>query len=155
MTSDQLLGATELVATDMASVTASIAPAVLIIGGISTAFTILMCWYASSATKGPIVDQSKLMTQSVAFWARWPGDRLFAAPYAELSSEATRCAQIIALLQGRRGPDAQKVRDRRRDRRAYFDGQIATYQGMLAAVQNAMNYVASQGRGPHAPPYRA
>ena len=81
--------------------------------------------------------QARLMTYSSAFWARWPANRLPAAPYAELADEASRCEQLIvytrsAMRPARYGsPPPTTPGD-------YLHQRLSAYRGMLAAVQHAM-----------------
>ncbi|MED5815675.1 hypothetical protein VST63_25220 [Mycolicibacterium sp. 050232] len=113
------------------------------------------------STKATYRQLAKLYTHSAAFWARWPGDRLWVAPYEELAAEANRCEQLIgnvgskSLYVGmKKGPAGKKrAKDLQAEFQRQLDREVATYQGLLAAVRNAMNYAVSQGRGPQAPPY--
>lgn len=96
-------------------------------------------------------EKARLFTHSEAFWTRWPGNRLFEAPYDELAAEATRCARIVEILQGERGSNVRPATGHAR--RAYdkANTQIASYEPMLSSVHHAMNYAISQGRGPQLP----
>lgn len=115
-------------------------------------------WLSTKATYRKLAE---LYTHSSAFWARWPGDRLWVAPYGELAAEADRCEQLIgnvgskSLYVGmKKGPTGkQRAKDLRAEFQRQLDREVATYQGLRSAVHNAMNYAVSQGRGPQAPPY--
>ncbi|ODR26485.1 hypothetical protein BHQ19_06625 [Mycolicibacterium porcinum] len=75
---------------------------------------------------------------------------LWQVPHDELAAEARRCEAIITALDQRRS--------HKRDPRvqAELDGQITWRRGALAAVQQAMAYVAAQsqrqGQWPQQPP---
>ncbi|MCV7336898.1 MULTISPECIES: hypothetical protein [Mycolicibacterium] len=124
----------------------------------SAAFFFGISWYGQKATYR---DLARWYAHSSAFWARWSGDRLWAAPYPELVAEARRCEDLINNLDSKRpfmGPKAVLVdRKRARELRAGFrqdvEREIATYKGLLAAVHNAMHYAVGQGRGPQVPPH--
>ncbi|OBB95856.1 hypothetical protein [Mycolicibacterium peregrinum] len=87
--------------------------------------------------------------QSAAFRSRWLHVPLWQVPHDELAAEAKRCqASITALeqsLSDRRDPSA----------RAELTGQITWYRSALAAVQQAMAYLAAQEQcqWPQQPPY--
>ncbi|KAA0102369.1 hypothetical protein CIW49_03425 [Mycolicibacterium sp. P1-18] len=42
-----------------------------------------------------------LLNESAAFYSRWPEDRLWAAPSAELAAEVARCRRVVELLESR------------------------------------------------------
>ncbi|WP_441962903.1 hypothetical protein [Mycolicibacterium houstonense] len=105
------------------------------------------------STKADRVDaeRARLFVQSEAFWGRWPHNRLYEAPYAELAAEATRCARLIEIFQetlsyGKR-PDPGAFRG------MYDEAgrSLPAYQHLLNSVHTAMNYAISQGRGPQQP----
>ena len=122
----------------------------------AAAFFFGIDWYSRKASYREL---ARLYTYSSAFWARWPGDRLWVAPYGELAAEADRCDELIRSVGDKRLNVGAKMalteKTRAKQLQAEFRGnidrEIAMYQGMLAAVHNAMNYAASQGRGPHQP----
>lgn len=124
-----------------------------VIGG--AAFFFGIDWYSRKASYREL---ARLYTHSSAFWARWPGDRLWLAPYDELAAEADRCEELIRsvgdkrlYVRGKNGPAKKRAEDLRATFREQIDREIATYEGMLAAVRNAMNHAVSQGRGPQQP----
>lgn len=139
----------------MASVTGSVAPAILIIACVAIAFCVFLCSIDYWSSKGSYRDTAQLMTHSSMFWARWPHDRIWSAPYAELALEAHRCEVIVAYVENKKRSTGKRVDDARAAFNQHMDREIAAYQGMLAAVRNAMNYAVSQGRGPQSPPSRA
>lgn len=104
---------------------------------------------------------ARLYTHSSAFWARWPGDRLWVAPYEELAAEADRCNELIGYVGEKRMrlPVRRPARKRAEALHAEFREQVerekVMYQNMLATVHSAMNYAISQGRGPQQQSYRA
>ncbi|OBB21562.1 hypothetical protein A5761_30060 [Mycolicibacterium setense] len=102
-----------------------------------------------------------LYTHSSAFWARWPGDRLWSAPYDELAAEADRCNELIRYvgekrmrLPVKRGPARKQAEALHAEFSEQVEREKAMYQHMLGTVHSAMNYAISQGRGPQQP-YRA
>ncbi|OBF44338.1 hypothetical protein A5719_07680 [Mycolicibacterium peregrinum] len=118
----------------------------------SAAFFFGLDWYSRKASYREL---AQLYTHSSAFWARWPGDRLWSAPYDELAAEANRCDELIRsvgdkrLYVGRKkGLTKKQAEGLLAEFRVQIDREIAAYQGMLAAVRNAMSYAVSQGRGP-------
>ncbi|PEG61967.1 hypothetical protein CQY21_03165 [Mycolicibacterium boenickei] len=129
-----------------------------IIGG--AAFFFGIDWYSRKASYREL---ARLYTHSSAFWARWPGDRLWVAPYGELAAEADRCDELIRSVGGKRLKLSVKTalteKKRAKELRAEFRQQLereeAMYQQMLATVRSAMNYAIAQGRGPQARPYNA
>ncbi|TFV59108.1 hypothetical protein E4P42_09110 [Mycobacterium sp. PS03-16] len=95
-------------------------------------------------------NQARLMTHSSAFWARWPGDRLAAAPYPELQAEADRCEQLITLTRAALRPARYGKPHLGPDH--YLHTRLAAYQGMLGAVHRAMAQSAGrQGWPPQRP----
>ncbi len=107
-----------------------------------------MCWIDYWSSKGSYRDMAQLMTHSSMFWARWPHDRIWSAPYGELAAEADRCEVIVAYVERQKEPPGKRVHDAPAVFDQHIDREIAAYQGMLATVRNAMNYLNSQGRGP-------
>lgn len=101
----------------------------------------------SSAGGQPDAERARLFTHSEAFWARWPNNRVFEAPYGELAAGASRCARLIGIFQRQRGTNLRPASGPTREVYDESNRQIATYQAML----NAMNYAVSQGRGPQLP----
>lgn len=93
-----------------------------------------------------IEQEARLMTHSSAFWARWPGDRLAAAPYPELQAEAARCEQLTTLTRAALRP--ARYGKPHLEPGHYLHTRLAAYQGMLAAVQHAMAQSARQGWPP-------
>lgn len=154
MTAVRLLAATQNSALDLVRSTASVAPAILIIACVAIAFCVFMCAIDYWSSKGTNRDMAQLMTQSSMFWARWPHDRIWSAPYGELAAEADRCEVIVAYVKRQKEPPGKRIDEARTAFNKHVDREIATYEGMLAAVRNAMNYAVSQGRGPQQP-YRA
>ena len=147
MTPDRVLAATQYNALDMAGVTGLVSPAILIIGCLAIAFTVFMCSVDYWSSKGSYKEVARLMTHSSMFWARWSHDRIWSAPYEELAAEARRCEVIVAYVENKKR-SRKRVDDACVAFNRYVDGEITTYQGMLAALRNAMNYAVSQGRGP-------
>ncbi|WP_166907521.1 hypothetical protein [Mycobacterium sp. DL440] len=118
----------------------------------SATFFFGLDWYSRKASYREL---AQLYAHSSAFWARWPGDRLWSAPYDELAAEANRCDELIRSVGDKRlhvgrkkGPAKKQAEGLRAEFREQIDREVAYYQGMLAAVGNAMNYAVSQGRGP-------
>ncbi len=96
-------------------------------------------------------ERARLYTHSEAFWARWPNNRVFEAPYADLAAEATRCGRLVEIFQ-------EKLSSNKRPEPGPFRGiydeahrHLPVYQHMLGTVRAAMNYAVSQGRGPQLP----
>lgn len=125
----------------------------------SAGFFFGLDWYSRKSSYRTL---AQLYTHSSAFWARWPGDRLWSAPYDELAAEANRCHELIRsvgdkrlYLSRKKGRAKKQVEVLRAEFREQIDREIAHYQGMLATVGNAMNYAVSQGRGPRQPPSTA
>ncbi|QRY52813.1 hypothetical protein [Mycolicibacterium septicum] len=140
------------------SIPTAVTGVVAVIG--SAVFFFGVSWYSQKATYR---DLAQWYARSSAFWARWPGERLWMAPYGELAAEARRCEDLINNV-GSKTPylgaktvlmERKRARELRAEFRRDIESEIITYKDMLAAVHNAMNYAASQGRGPQVPPYRA
>lgn len=135
---------------------ASIPSAVVaLVAGIGmSAFIAGVMWYSGRASYRTF---ARLYTHSSAFWARWPGDRLWGAPYEELAAEADRCNELIGYVGEKRMrlPLRRSARTGAKAIHAEFRQQLereeAMYQQMLATVRSAMNYAISQGRGPQLP----
>lgn len=119
----------------------------LFVGGVA-----LVAMVPSTAGERLDAERAHLYTHSAAFWARWPYGRLLEASYDELASEATRCDRIVEILQRQRGSNTRPARGRARQSYDEISGQIANFQSMVTSVRNAMNYVATQDRGPRQPP---
>ncbi|OCB48482.1 hypothetical protein A5721_06215 [Mycobacterium vulneris] len=151
MTSDHVLAATQNGALDMARATASAVPAILIIACVAIAFCVFMCSIDYWSSRGSYRDMAQLMTHSSMFWARWPHDRIWSAPYEELAAEANRCEVIVAYLDRQKESPGKRTNDSCTAFNQHIDHEIAAYQGMHAAVRNAMNYAHSRGRGPQQP----
>ncbi|WKG04254.1 hypothetical protein [Mycolicibacterium sp. HK-90] len=155
MTTVRALADTRNVALDTAEVIDSVSSGLLIIGCTAVAFTAFLCAVDYWSSKPSYQHLGRTLAQSSVFWARWPGDRIWSAPFGELSREAARCEEILVHLQERKEADEKMSYARPPDSRIYFYGQIATRQSMLATVHSAMNYAISQGRGPQPhQPYR-
>lgn len=105
----------------------------------------------SKAGERQDAERARLFTHSEAFWARWPNNRVFEAPYDELVGEATRCERVIEIYQRQRGTNVRPATGQARKIYDKANGQIAAYQAMLNSVHNAMHYAISQGRGPQPP----
>lgn len=121
----------------------------------ASAFFSGLGWYSRKASYREL---AQLYTHSSAFWARWPDDRIWVAPFDELAAEAHRCEELIRNVGGKvlysglqRGPAKKRTKERRAEFRLQIDREIATYQGMLATVRNAMNYAVAQGKGRQEP----
>lgn len=85
--------------------------------------------------------------QSAAFRSRWQHVPLWQVPHEELAAEAKRCEAMITALE-------QSQSDHRDPRtRSELAGQITWYRNALAAVQQAMAYIAAQGQWPRQPPH--
>ncbi|CRZ16583.1 hypothetical protein [Mycolicibacterium neworleansense] len=123
----------------------------LVISAFCVAVFVLIALIPSTARDREDAEKARLFTHSEAFWARWPGNGLFEAPYDQLAAEATRCARIVEIFQGERGSNVRPATGHAR--RAYDNAeiQLASYEPMLNSVHNAMNYAISQGRGPQLP----
>jgi hypothetical protein len=133
---------------------------VVIWGGIGITFAIIFfvaVWYMK---KAEYQKAARLYTFSSAFWARWPGQRLWVAPYDELAAEAARCEEILGGM-GLKPPDyaprennpaVQDDGAHRGNRRIDRDG--ATFRAKRGAVLRAISQAMAQGRGPQSGPYR-
>ncbi|WP_131721924.1 MULTISPECIES: hypothetical protein [Mycolicibacterium] len=128
----------------------------LVLGTVLSAFFVVMIVLFAvvlrSHSRGQETRQARAMAASSMFWSRWSYDSLWRASFAELSDESVRCEAIIDYLIAQRGEPSQRGRTRSNERYDHLDGQIASYQYMLAAVRNAMNYATAQGCGPQVPP---
>lgn len=151
MTSDHLLAATQNDALDMARVTELAAPAILIIACVAIAFCVFICSIDYWSSKGSYRDMAQLLTHSSMFWARWPHDRIWSAPYGELAAEADRCEVIVAYVERQKESPGKRADDSRAAFNQHIDREVAAYKGMLAAVRNVMNYAHSRRRGPQQP----
>ncbi len=151
MTSDRVLVATQNGALDMARVTGSAVPAILIIACVAIAFCVFMCSIDYWSSKGTYSDMAQLMTHSSMFWARWPHDRIWSAPYGELAAEAERCEVIVAYVERQKESPGKRADDSQAAFNQHIDREVAAYQGMLAAVRNAMNHAHARGHGPQQP----
>lgn len=151
MTPVRVLAASRNDALDMTRVTGSVALAILIIACVAIAFCVFMCSIDYWSSKGSYRDMAQLLTHSSMFWARWPHDRIWSAPYGELAAEADRCEVIVAYVERQKESPGKRADDSRDAFNQHIDREIAAYKGMLAAVRNAMNYAHSRGRGPQQP----
>ncbi|OMC34059.1 hypothetical protein A5740_10460 [Mycobacterium sp. GA-1841] len=127
------------------------------IGG--TAFFFGLDWYSRRSSYRTL---ARLYTHSSAFWARWPGDRVWMAPYGELVAEADRCNELIGYvgekrmnLGLKRGSAKKQAKAIHAEFRQQVEREEAMYQGILATLQNAMNYAVARGKGPPPPPGRS
>ncbi|MGV0811237.1 hypothetical protein ABQF34_04705 [Mycolicibacterium boenickei] len=135
---------------------ASIPSAIIaLVAGIGmSAFIAGVVWYSGRASYRTL---ARLYTHSSAFWARWPGDRLWVAPYEELAAEADRCNELIGYVGEKRmrlplrGPARKRAEAIHAEFRQQVEREEAMYQGMLNSVHAAMHYAISQGRGPQQP----
>ncbi|MBN3512368.1 hypothetical protein JYB55_26430 [Mycolicibacterium septicum] len=123
----------------------------LVLSALFAAGAIGVAMIPSTAGERLDAERARLFTQSEAFWARWPNNRVFEAPYDELAAEASRCARVIEIYQRQRGTNVRPATGHARRIYDKSNSQIATYQAMLNSVHNAMNYAISQGRGPQLP----
>lgn len=123
----------------------------LVLSAVFAAGAIGLAMIPSKAGERLDAERARLFTHSEAFWARWPGNRVFEAPYDELFVEATRCERVIEIYQRQRGTNVRPATGQARKIYDVANRQIATYQQMLATVHNAMNHAISQGRGPQLP----
>lgn len=123
----------------------------LVLSALFAAGAIGLSMIPSKAGERLDAERARLFTHSEAFWARWPDNQVFEAPYDELASEASRCERVIEICQGQRGTNVRPATGHARKIYDKANRQIATYQQMLATVQNAMHYAISQGRGPQLP----
>lgn len=130
----------------------------LVCGIGSSAFFAGVMWYSRRASYREL---ALLYTHSSAFWARWPGDRLWVAPYDELAAEADRCDHLFRTvgeksmrLPVKRGPARKQAEALHAEFSEQVEREKVMYQHMLGTVHSAMNYAISQGRGPQQP-YRA
>lgn len=91
--------------------------------------------------------EQRLFQESAEFRSRWQHVQLWQVPYADLASEASRCWQIITILEKRRtSPTALSANDE-------LVNQISGYRTTLTTVQQAMAYVTARGGGPQLPPH--
>lgn len=115
-------------------------------------------WYTK---KADYQKKARLHTFSSAFWARWPSERLWVAPYHELAAEAARCEEILGGMgltppqyEGKEsGPGVHADNGHEVDQRIRAEG--ARFRAKRGAVLRAMSYAVAQGKGPQAPPYGA
>lgn len=119
----------------------------LVVSAIVVAVFIAIAMIPSAAGERLDAERARLFTHSEAFWARWPNNRVFEAPYDELAGEAIRCERVIEIYQRQRGTNVRPASGPARQVYDESNRQIATYQGLLAAVQHAI----AQGRGPQLP----
>ena len=154
MTPDRFAEVTQNFALDMARVTDSVVTGALIVGCTAMAFTVFLCWVDWWSTKATYREMGRLLTHSSAFWARWPNDRIWSAPYGELAAEADRCQSIIGYVSMKK-PTSKRAETELVEVIQRVEREEAMYQNMLATVHSAMNYAISQGRGPQQQPYRA
>lgn len=93
--------------------------------------------YAPQLSASSDAKTALLLTHSSAFWARWPYDRLAAAPYAELAAEAARCELMVAGLRAAMRPPriGAKPPSVPGD---YLHRRLVAYEGMLDAVRRTM-----------------
>ncbi|MCV7066609.1 hypothetical protein H7H51_14465 [Mycolicibacterium farcinogenes] len=131
---------------------------ILIIGITSAVILFVAMWYSK---KAEYQKAARLYTFSSAFWARWPGERLWVAPYDESAAEAARCEEILGSMgltppdfvgKGS-GPAAQADDADEVNRR--IDREGASFRAKRGAVLQAMSYAIAQGRGPQAWPNTA
>ncbi|OMC34060.1 hypothetical protein A5740_10465 [Mycobacterium sp. GA-1841] len=129
---------------------------VILIIGITCALIFFVgAWYSK---KSEYQKRARLYTFSSAFWARWPGERLWVAPYPELAGEAARCEDILAGMgltpphyEHEQSEPVIKAEDAQRgDQRVDRDG--ASFLAKRGVVLQAMTHAIAQGRGPQSPP---
>ncbi|OBB95858.1 hypothetical protein A5779_17775 [Mycolicibacterium peregrinum] len=91
--------------------------------------------------------EQRLFQESAEFRSRWQHVQLWQVPYAELACEASRCGQIISILEKRRtGPMARPANDE-------LINQISWYRTTMTTIQQAMAYVTAHGGEPQLPPH--
>lgn len=81
--------------------------------------------------------ETRLVTESEQFRTRWPADRLWHAPYAELEAEAERCWQLVFLIEERAGSG---------DRSNAALGRSNEMRGRASSLADVLNYAARSGR---------
>ncbi|MGV0836284.1 hypothetical protein [Mycolicibacterium thermoresistibile] len=113
---------------------------------VALAFLVFTPGYERFIAKQWDADQAAFMHESAAFRARWPGERLWSAPYDEVKAEAVRCWRIIDILQ-------------QRNRKYQYanvaiNNQAAEIHGWLLTVHQAMNVAAEREQHRWAGPYR-
>ncbi|OBG89298.1 hypothetical protein A5699_14530 [Mycobacterium sp. E802] len=111
----------------------------LVLSALFAAGAIGLSMVPSSAGERLDAERAWLYTHSEAFWARWPNNRVFDAPYEELAAESARCERVIEICQGQRGTTVRPAYGAARESYDQSNSQIATYQHMLSTVHNAMN----------------
>ncbi|WKG04252.1 hypothetical protein [Mycolicibacterium sp. HK-90] len=108
-------------------------------------------WYSK---KAEYQKAARLYTFSSAFWARWPGERLWAAPYQELAAEAARCEEILGSMgltpphYERKESDPEVRDDGAPEVNRRTDREGAQFRAKRDAVLRAMSNAIAQGRGP-------
>lgn len=138
---------------------ATIPDVVTIWGGIGITLAVILFVAAWYTKKAEYQKRARLYTSSSAFWARWPGERVWVAPYDELAAEASRCEQILGSMglippqydRKESGPVVQADDADKGNQRVVREG--ASFRAKRGAVLQAMSHAISQGRGPQAPPY--
>ncbi|PEG61969.1 hypothetical protein CQY21_03175 [Mycolicibacterium boenickei] len=123
----------------------------LVLSALFAAGAIGVAMIPSEAGERLDAERARLFTHSEAFWARWPNNRVFEAPYDELADEAIRCERVIEIYQRQRGTNVRPATGHARKIYDKANSQIAAYQAMLNSVHNAMHYAIAQGRGPQLP----
>lgn len=127
---------------------------ILIIGITCALLFFVAAWYTK---KSEYQKRARLYTFSSAFWARWPGERLWVAPYPELAAEAARCEEILGGMgltpphyEPKPSDTAVKTEDAHSgDSRIERDG--TDFRTKRGAVLQAMSRAVAQGRGPQSP----
>ena len=87
-----------------------------------------------------VPELTVLCNQSAAFYARWPEDRLAAAPRDELRAEAARCRRIVEVLEGR--PAASNVDA------STLSGSVAGLRTWITLLGKRIENVADAPAGP-------
>ncbi|OLP00876.1 hypothetical protein BVU76_18230 [Mycolicibacterium porcinum] len=142
-----------------ARVVRTVPDVVAIMGGVWITFALILfvaIWYSKKAEYQKL---ARLYTFSSAFWVRWPGERLWVAPYDELAAEAARCEEILGSMGlkpphyvGKESGSAVQADAHESNRRVDREG--ASFRAKRGALLQAMSNAIAQGRGPRAPHYR-
>lgn len=144
---------------DLSSRLETLPVVVAIIAGIGVTFAVIFFGLAWHLKKASYQKAARLYTFSSAFWARWPGERLWVAPYDDLAAEAARCEEILGSMglipphydRKESGPVVQANDADKSNRR--IDREAPAFRAKRGAVLQAMSHAVAQGRGPQAPPY--
>ncbi|MBU9762732.1 hypothetical protein FR943_02540 [Mycobacterium sp. TNTM28] len=117
------------------------------------AVSAILYWINVFGTRRVQQRQAQSLARSSLFWARWPAERFWSAPYDELAAESDRCTQIIDGLRQRRMLATPRYPTKRdQTYLQYLDNQIIDCQRVLGGVHAAMQQAVAHGRGPLQPP---